>query len=130
MRPSDVDPHFFVDEGEDTRSVIGLPTIVGALSALNFDRGGPWDTHRVGSNRQFVGLFTDFANVAIGLYGAAARIPQWMMLFVADQKAQSSNYGGVPTFAGYSHLSARDGADISLGYSLFNTHAIGRTPTY
>jgi hypothetical protein len=129
MRPSDVDPHFFVDMGEATRTLLGLPTAAGPAGLLMFDRGGPWDTQRVGGSKTFNGQFTDFANVAIGLYASAARVPSWFTLSAADYKARSSNYGSDSgRDPSYSHLSARDGSDIRLGYSLYNTGGIGHSP--
>jgi hypothetical protein len=132
MRPSDVDPHFFVDEGESTRAWTGLPSLAGPLSGLNFDRGGPWDVQRVGPTKQFVGIFTDFANTAIGLFGASARIPQGALLFMANQKAGSSHHSGpgASPAPGFSSLSTRDADDVRHGYELYNTHAIARSPSY
>ena len=73
MMPSDADPHFFVDMGMGMAAA-GPETAYAGL--VNFGIGQAWDLQRVGSDRLFVGAFTDFSNVAIGLYGASAGCPK------------------------------------------------------
>jgi hypothetical protein len=69
MRPSDVDPHFFLNTND-------TGTFAEAFGELyNFRQGGAWDIQRVGPNLQFTPDFVDFSTVMIGLYAAANGIP-------------------------------------------------------
>lgn len=78
QRPSDVDLRFFMDQGLAAAEADRVPDGAGmtALSGLPyFHRGGDWDIQRIGPDGEFVSAYRDAANVAIGLYGAAAGLP-------------------------------------------------------
>ena len=130
LRPSDVDPHFFVDQGRaaadfDER---GLgPGLMGVAGLANFRQLGPWDIQRIGSDVQPTKPFIDSANVVIGLYGAAAGLPQEVTLQIANQRAkQTSDFGPNANMnSTYPHLRNENVYDIQEGYRLYESGRIG-----
>ncbi len=124
MMPSDVDPNFFVNQGL-AMGAAGAETAYAGL--VNFGLGQSWDLQRVGSDRLFVGAFTDFSNVAIGLYGAAAGLPESGVLGVANDAAAlyshfSPNAVMDPV---YTHLRIDNVWDINRGYELYQRGLVG-----
>jgi hypothetical protein len=132
LKPSDVDPRFFVDEGLAALQADALLMSAGSqtlANLINFRIGGSWDVQRVGPGKMFVGAFTDFANVAIGLYGAAAGIPRGTLLSIANQAAAqfsrfAPNAAMHPT---YTSLRVVNVYDINKGYDLYQKGQIGPT---
>jgi hypothetical protein len=121
MRPSDVDPHFFVDAAISGTTFGGL---------LNFAQGGDWDVQRVGTDRLPTKDFVDFSTVAIGLYAGARGIPEDAILSMEDSYAAThSNFGNVLMDSTYIHLPATNVWNTRLGYDLFYTGRIGPFPS-
>ena len=119
LMPSDADPRFFVDAGQ----------IYGMAGLINFRQGGSWDLQRVGPEGKFVGDFTDFATVAIGLYGAAASIPLDVLLTIQDRYAAGhSNFGSAKMDDKFTHLPEVNVRNTRLGYDLFASGRIGPSP--
>jgi RHS repeat-associated protein len=128
-RPMDVSPKFFVDLGV---AMARDPNGISAYAGLyDFARGGSLDVQRVGPPGVFVPAFVDFANVAIGLYAAAAGIPQETTLSIANRYAATSVFAPRavrdPT---YQNLRIENAFDIRLGYQLVYTGRIRPTPTW
>jgi hypothetical protein len=128
QRPSDVDLRFFVDQGHaaadaDKRAVVPGLMVLGELS--NFWRRGPWDIQRVGSDVLPTKPFIDAANVAIGLYGAAAGLPQKVVLEIANQAGRTSDFKNATMDSTYTHLRKENVYDIQEGYRLYESGRIG-----
>lgn len=137
MRPEGFDPHFFVDRGRAAASIIEQPspfnpegsgpaffgTLVGDLS--NFRQGGAWDAQRTGG--KYHPDFVSDATINIGLYGAAAGIPQDQLLSVQNEYAALQSH--FPTTRKmdpvYTHLPEQNVRNTQLGYSLYNSGRIG-----
>jgi hypothetical protein len=95
---------------------------------LDFAQGGRYDVQRVGPNKVHVELFEDFANVAIGLYAAAAGIPQTVTLFIANQYgAKNSDFGHAKRDPDYPDLRVQNVYDIKLGYQLYLSRSVRPT---
>jgi hypothetical protein len=126
VRPSDVSPNLFVDFG---RAATRLdPTrMVGLVGLAAFIQGGPLDVQRVGPGPVYVDEFKHFANVAIGLYAAAAGIPQDVTLFIANRYAtKKSRYAPDQKMdAMYPNMSDYGVYGIKLGYRLYQSGSIG-----
>ncbi|MCK1383311.1 RHS repeat-associated core domain-containing protein [Bradyrhizobium sp. 21] len=119
MRPSDVDPAFFVDEGKKG----------GYLDLGKFGQGKSWDVQRVDTDRLPTPAFIDYATVGIGLFAAAAGIPEPTLLSVENNYAWAkSNFGNVQMDATYKSLPARNVFNTKLGYQLFQSGRINGTP--
>lgn len=124
LRPSDVDLRFFVDQGLAASKTGDLELMLMPLP--HFWHGADWDIQRIGPDGQYVGAFRDAANVAIGLYGAAAGLPQSAVLEVANQAARFSNFAkNDPKTQNYTYLPERNIYDIKQGYALFQSGRIG-----
>ena len=123
QRPSDVDPSLFVDLGRATASD---PTGASSLAGLgSFSRGGSLDVQRVGPDGAYVGKFTNFANVAIGLYASAAEIPESVTLWIANMAGRTSQFSPDATMdPTYSNLRVENIYDIKLGYRLYQSGRI------
>jgi RHS repeat-associated protein len=120
MRPSDVDPHYFLGT-----NMTGTPfEALGEL--MNFRIGGAWDVQRVGPNLQFTPDFVDFSTVMIGLYGAANGIPIGTLLDIEN------TYAGMrSTFAPntvmdktFTNLPAVNVWNTMKGYELYHNEKI------
>jgi hypothetical protein len=131
--PSDVDLRFFVDQGIEAAYsqpaiFTDTPGMTAFVTLANFYPGGIWDIQRVGPSGQYVyvSAFRDAANVALGLYGAAADLPQSVVLEIANQVARfSSNFAkNDPRAKNFTHLPQRDVDDIKQGYALFRSGRI------
>jgi hypothetical protein len=89
QQPSDVDPEMFIKLG---REVASDPARAYAR-LFWFQHGGRYDIQRVGSDKEPTKGFEDFGNVAIGLYGAAANLPEHTVLSIADGVAATMSGG-------------------------------------
>lgn len=125
-RPSDVDPELFVRLG---REVAADPARAYAR-LFWFQHGGRYDLQRVGSDQNTTEAFEDFANVAIGLYGAAANLPEHTVLSIADGFAAIRSKFGRDAIRDsiYSHLRVENVYDVKKGYELFRSGQIGEAP--
>jgi hypothetical protein len=95
-----------------------------------FDRGGLWDVQRVGPDQVYVDAFKDFANVAIGLYGAAAGIPQSNLLSITNWRAGTSTFAPDTRYDPvYTNTPQRIVNDINAGYGLVQSGRIGPSPS-
>ena len=75
--------------------------------------------------------FQDFANVAIGLFAAAAGLPEASTLGAVNAAAYwESNFASkwIPDVI-YGNLRVQNVYDIKLGYSLYLSGQIGPTPS-
>jgi hypothetical protein len=127
MIPKGADPHFFVDQGLADRSAGWAST---ARSLANFGQGHPWDLQRQEPDKPMKNQFRDAASVAIGLYGAAAGVPQPVMLGLSGlYAAKNSTFPkDEPRDPLYVTLSKRNVDNTKLGYELYQTGRIGPTP--
>lgn len=136
MRPSDVDPHFFIEAGrvaiqmdlETSLLGVGPPVqgITGWANLVKFGANGPWDTQRVGSDRTPTAPFIEFSNLAIGIYAAAAGLPEDFLLEIANQYARvRSNFSKTePMDEAYHFLRKVNVYDIQAGYELVRSRRI------
>ena len=77
----------------------------------------------------FIGDFTDFSTVAIGLYGAAAGIPLNVLLGIQDLYAAGhSKFGSAKMDDTFPHLPEANVWDTKLGYDLFSSGRIKALP--
>lgn len=126
QRPSDVDMRFFVDQGLVAKAG---SQIAAYANLFKFHQGNAWDIQRVGSDTKSTESFIDAANVAIGLYAAAAGLPKDTTLGIAnDYAAVFSNYRNAPKDQTYTHLSKQDAEDMRLGYALYQSGKVGPSP--
>jgi hypothetical protein len=88
----------------------------------NFRQGGPWDAERVQGQR--VSDYRDYANIAIGLYMAAAGIDLDDALSIADKYALIFSSFEEPMDETYTHSSKRDVRDMEIGYELYESGRI------
>ncbi len=122
MRPAGRDPRTFVTEGQNTN-------LISAYTSLsNFSRGGPWDVQRTGPGTRVMPEFIDVATVNIGLYGAAAGIPEGRLLGIENRYARDSRFGNVPMDPQYTNLPLRNVWNTRLGYQLYNSQRVGPAP--
>jgi RHS repeat-associated protein len=128
LRPSDVDPHFFIDAGTAAGaagSFSDFPGVDSRVGLANFGQGAAWDVQRVGSDRLPTRDFIDYATVGIGLYGAAAGIPANEILTYENTYAGwRSSFGGVTMDSTYTNLPARNVFNTNLGYQLYQSGRI------
>lgn len=131
LRPAGLDPRLFVQQGLKDRKVVeqllqngsdgsGLAALGYELGALRkFRQGGAWDAQRIGGiyHREFI----DYATIAIGLYAAAAGIPEEKILEVEDIYAEiKSRFNKRDTFDSvYRVLPERNVQNTRLGYRLY-----------
>lgn len=98
---------------------------MGVLS--NFRQTHAWDAQRVGG--KYHEKYREYATVAIGLYGAAAGIPEPEILRLQDEYARFfSHFGPNTEFDNvYAHLPADNVQNTHLGYDLYQSY-IGARP--
>jgi len=133
QRPSDVDPHFFVDAGAAAASAdasADAPGMTSRADLVNFGQGKAWDVQRVGSDQLPTPAFIDYATVGIGLYGAAAGIPAGEILTYQNWYAGTYSHFAPDTVydTTYTHLPARNVFNTNLGYQLYQSGRIGPSP--
>ena len=130
LRPAGLDPHFFIEQGlADREKLVTLlsdgPTGVAAALTYeesrlaNFRRWGPWDAQRIGG--KYHAEHVDYATVAIGLYAAAAGIPENLILIIQDEIAKDSHYKkGTEFDSYYIHLPKSNVKNTHTGYYFYN----------
>ena len=120
-------PSFFVDAGR--ASAQDPDGMTAYASLLYFDRGGAWDVQRVGHGQVYVDALKEYANLVIGLYGAAAGIPMSVILDITNWKAGSSSFApGTVYDPVYTHTPDRIVYDIKTCYGLVTSGRIGPSP--
>lgn len=132
LRPAGLDPRFFVQQGLKDRQIVeellqngsdgSGPAALGyELGALRkFRQGGAWDAQRIGGI--FRHEFVDYATIAIGLYAAAAGIPQADILTIQNMYAKyKSRYSKRRKFDRiYKNLPEENVSNTITGYKLYN----------
>ena len=135
MIPRLADPRFFVDRGLEGRDALENPSpfLMGLLAVIadlvNFRHNHAWDLQRrIGDN---VPKLVDGATVAIGLYGAAAGIPEDVLLAIQDRCAQIRSHfpEGTVMDERYPHLPKRNVENTHIGYELYQSGRIGPSPS-
>jgi hypothetical protein len=108
------------EQGEPA-PLAGLPiAIIMALAA--FRQGGSLDAERF--HGQYVTDYRDYANIAIGLYMAAAGIDMDDALWIADAYAARFSHFDEKKDEVYVHSAERDVQNIERGYDLYNSGRI------
>ncbi len=140
VRPADLPPEEFVREGRlstlgavidswkqieqsEPAPLAGL--LVAIIMALApFGHGGSLGAERF--QGQYVTDYRDYANIAIGLYMAAAGVDIDDALSIADIYAKYKSHFGPDEKMDdvYIHLPERDVRDIKQGYELYNSGCI------
>ncbi len=123
MRPAGIDPKFFImrgAQGDPADETGGYA--VGKLTRdlPKFWQGHEWDVQRVGGwHKEFV----DYSTIAIGLYGAAAGIPEELMLRAEDVYAwRKSDFATEKRDAAHTHLAERNVENTHIGYELYRSY--------
>ena len=146
LRPADLPPERFVSAGaashlveyiqlynqavqsemsdpgdRNEQALAGLAAKI-TVELGQFRQGGPLDAERV--QGQYVADYHDYANVAIGLYLAAAGVK------LEDGLSFANDYAGVmsqfhePMDEVYTYLPKRDVHDVRMGYELYQSGRI------
>lgn len=119
--PSHLPPQFFVERGHRLRHypAEALLTLL-ALDLAKFGQWREWDAQR--HDGQFVDKWVDYATVAIGLYAAAAGMPEAWILNVQNEYAKRfSDFGNAERDPVYRHLRRENVWNTRLGYELYRT---------
>src|SRR4029077_14688051 len=87
-----------------------------------FKHGGSLDAERL--QGQYVRDYHDYANIAIGLYLAAAGVRIEDSLRIANDYAEVMSEFHEPMDDVYTHLSRRDVRDMKMGYELYQSGRI------
>lgn len=120
-RPDDgQDPQFFINQGQ---SMAGPFDPLSIADLALFNRGAAWDEQRkLGINYP---EFVDYATIVIGLYAAAALMPEPPVLEIQELTAQGSHYAQSTEFARpmYPHLPWSNVHNTDLGYQLYQIGA-------
>jgi hypothetical protein len=137
LRPANLPPELYVSEGlafdfkdrfaaaqqNGLDAEMQLQLMADLVAQLaNFRQGGPWDAERVQGQR--VSDYRDYANIAIGLYMAAAGIDLDDALSIADKYALIFSSFEEPMDETYTHSSKRDVRDMEIGYELYESGRI------
>ena len=77
-------------------------------------------------NGKYVRDYNNYANIAIGLYMAAAGVNIDDALSIADSYAAHRSSSNLPKDEVYTHLPRRDVENIKKGYALYFSGRIGR----
>jgi RHS repeat-associated protein len=123
QRPDGWDPHFFTGAG----ARIGLSPLAFQALATKFHQGGPWDAQRAGilpGGRPTRSEFKSGSNVFIGLFAAAAGIPETVTLSITNDYAAVKSGFIEPLDPDYTFLPARLVNNIQMGYDLQQTGAV------
>jgi hypothetical protein len=135
VRPADLPPETYIGEGrlstlgaviaasEQTEQgepgpLAGLPVAI-ATALTPFRQGGSLDAERY--QGQYVTDYRDYANIAIGLYMAAAGVDVDDALSIANAYAAIFSHFHEQMDDVYVHLPERDVRDIKRGYELYNS---------
>ena len=140
LRPANLPPALYVQDGRasglaeliaaytqiaqnDPEDTVSFPVLL-ALKLAVFGQGGSLDAERF--QGQYVTDYRDYANIAIGLYMAAAGVDVDDALSIADTYAQFySKFGpNEPMDEIYTHSAERDVQNIRMGYELYNSGRI------
>jgi len=116
MIPRLSDPHFFVDMGLASNSLTQLSDL------LKFRIGHDWDLQR---NPNFNESLRDGATIAIGLYAAAAGIPEGELLTMQNTYAGLYSSFKETMDETYKNLAKRNVENTHIGYKLYRSHRIG-----
>jgi hypothetical protein len=127
LYPDKVNPHDVVALGVADGFVSHLAVVVGPAALLkegshllDFFQGGDLDAQRIGG--ELYQQYVDYATVAIGLYGAAAGIPEAVMLKAEDlYAAVKSDFGNTQHDTTYTHLAERNVVNTKFGYDLYES---------
>jgi hypothetical protein len=146
LRPYDHPPSMYVNEGvashlaqyidlynQAVQSELNEPTeqselaLAGLAAKITqelypFKHGGSLDAERV--QGQYVRDYHDYANIAIGLYFAAAGVKLEDGLRIANDYAEVMSVFHEPMDEVYAHLPKRDVRDIKMGYELYQSGRI------
>ena len=131
MIPKLADPHFFVDRGLESREAVESPSpflmglLVVAADLFNFGHSFGWDLQR--DHGENITELVDGATVVLGLYGAAAGIPEDALLGIQNTYAwcfskfkkdveMDKRWGSLPT---------RNVVNTHIGYELYRLGWIG-----
>ncbi len=146
VRPADLPPQTYVSEGSashlaeyislynqavqnelnepsepNEQALAGLAAKI-ALELGQFRQGGSLDAERV--DGQYVRDYHDYANLAIGLYLAAAGVKIEDALAIANAYAGVASEFHEPMDDVYTNLSRRDVRSIRMGYELYQSGRI------
>lgn len=133
MRPAGLPPELFIKQGladrrifEEQLAIGGLPGMEAALAhewelLEKFRQGGEWDAQRVG--HRYHDEYVDYATVAIGLYAAAAGIPEAAILTIQDTYAflRSRYRDKAGHDKDYPSLLHENVENTQIGYSLYRS---------
>jgi hypothetical protein len=135
LRPADLPPEMYVRAGrasnlgaymaniELTRPDIAVGLEVLLLLQLSpFGHGGSLDAERV--NGQYVDEYNDYANIAIGLYMAAAGVKLEDALAIVNDYAWFKSQSDSPKDDVYTSTPRRDVENIKMGYELYKSGRI------
>lgn len=133
LRPADMPPEFFVQQGqavkdemEATRqlapeSEAGASAVM-AHQLLRFRQGQAWDAQRV--DGKYIDEYRDYATIGIGLYAAASGWPIDKILAAQDDYAKDHSKFNEPLDPVYTHLAARNVRNTEIGYELYRSGRI------
>jgi hypothetical protein len=122
MIPRLADPHFFVDMGLASNSLDSTMKMTQLCDLLKFRIGHDWDLQR---NPKFNEALRDGATIAIGLYAAAAGIPESALLTMQNTYAGIYSSFNEPMDETYGNLAKRNVENTHIGYELYRSHRIG-----
>ena len=137
MRPAGLSPQFFVRQGiadrEFTDALIKSSGESGAIAATAFQagrmaqfrQGGRWDAQRIDGRNH--AEFVDYATFALGLYAAAAGIPEDEVLTIENVYAglNSSFPQKVARDPHYANLPERNVSNTRKGYEAYQQGRVG-----
>lgn len=138
VRPADLPPEMYVRAGitsnigafieaykeiersnpDDVDAKGGLAEMV-ELELIPFRQGGSLDAERV--QGQYVAEYHDYANIALGLFMAAAGVDIDDALWISDAYAQLKSTFKGPKDEFYTHSLKADVQDMRIGYELYES---------
>jgi len=101
--------------------VVGLGPLL-ALELAPLGQGGSLDAERV--QGQYVDDYHDYANIAIGLYMAAAGVKIEDALTIVNDYAWLNSHSAESKDEVYTSTSKRDVRNIKMGYELYQSGRI------
>jgi hypothetical protein len=133
LRPASLPPQLFVNAGIHDKKIIeslinsGEDVAAAAYQLgrlLQFRQGGPWDAQRLGNT--FHDQFVDYSTVAIGLYAAAAGIPENKILSIENAYAGSKSEFGSDAVHDkkYPNLAERNVKNTYIGYAAYQANRV------
>jgi hypothetical protein len=106
---------------QNEQALAGLAAKI-AQELAQFRHGGSLDAERL--QGQYIRDYHDYANIAIGLYLAAADVRIEDGLRIANLYAEVMSVFHEPMDEVYTHLTRRDVRDIKMGYELYQSGRI------